>query len=103
MGIYYINGALSKVNCYALYLKRKPYNVLFESNTETERISIMRGSRRDLVEVGLFQLRGHDHPQDDATINSEDGQNSKNIFQKTCCTKIPVHQCTFRLNSKVYS
>ena len=37
----------------------------FESNTETGRISVMRGSRRVLVKVVL--LRGH--PQDDAMPN----------------------------------
>ena len=86
----------------------------FESNTETGRISVMKGSRRVLVKVVLFQLRGHGHPQDDATPNlfldskgpvlglsnkvsfvselfQKDVQNSKNVFQKTCCTKIPVH------------
>ena len=41
----------------------------FESNTETGRISVMKGSRRVLVKVVLFQLRGHGHPQDDATPN----------------------------------
>ena len=43
--------------------------MLFESNTETERISIMRGSRRVLVEVVLFQLRGCSQPQNDALAN----------------------------------
>ena len=38
----------------------------FESNTETGRISVMKGSRRVLVKVVLFQLRGRGHPQDDA-------------------------------------
>ena len=41
----------------------------FESNTETGRISVMRGSRRVLVKVVLFQLRGHSQPQNDATPN----------------------------------
>ena len=41
----------------------------FESNTETGRISVMKGSRRVLVKVVLFQLRGPGHPQDDATAN----------------------------------
>ena len=41
----------------------------FESNTEIERISVMRGSRRVLVKVVLFQLRGPGHPQNDATPN----------------------------------
>ena len=41
----------------------------FESNTETGRISIMKGSRQVLVKVVLFQLRGHGHPQDDAAPN----------------------------------
>ena len=44
-----------------IYLKRKPYNVPFESNTETGRISVMRGSRGVLVKVLLFQLRGRGH------------------------------------------
>ena len=43
--------------------------MLFESNTETGRISVMKGSRRVLVKVVLFQLRGRGHPQDDATPN----------------------------------
>ena len=37
----------------------------FESNTETGRIFVMRGSRQ----VVLFQLRGPGHPQDDANTN----------------------------------
>ena len=41
----------------------------FENNTETGRISVMKGSRRVLVKVVLFQLRGHGHPQDDVTPN----------------------------------
>ena len=41
----------------------------FESNTETGRISVMKGSRGVLVKVVLFQLRGPGHPQDDANIN----------------------------------
>ena len=41
----------------------------FESNTETGRISVMKGSRRVLVKVVLFQLRGPGLPQDDATPN----------------------------------
>ena len=41
----------------------------FESNTETGRISVMKGSRRVLVKVVLFQLRGPGHPQDDANTN----------------------------------
>ena len=43
--------------------------MLFESNTETGRISVMKGSRQVLVKVVLFQLRGHGHPQDDAMPN----------------------------------
>ena len=43
--------------------------MLNERSFETGRISIMRGSRRVLVKVVLFQLRGHGHPQDDATTN----------------------------------
>ena len=41
----------------------------FESNTETGRISIMKGSRRVLVKVVLFRLRGRSQPQNDATAN----------------------------------
>ena len=41
----------------------------FESNTETGRISVMKGSRRVLVKVVLFQLRGRSQPQNDATPN----------------------------------
>ena len=41
----------------------------FESNTGTGRISVMNGSRRVLVKVVLFQLRGPGHPQDDANTN----------------------------------
>ena len=52
-----------------MYLKRKPNNVLFEKSFETGRISVMKGSRRDLVKVLLFQLRGRVHPQDDAKPN----------------------------------
>ena len=42
----------------------------FERSFETGRISVMKGSRRVLVKVVLFQLKGHGHPQDDATTNS---------------------------------
>ena len=49
--------------------QKKPYNVPFESNTETGRISVMKGSRRVLVKVVLFWLRGHSQPQNDATDN----------------------------------
>ena len=41
----------------------------FEKSFETGRISVMKGSRRVLVKVVLFQLRGHGHPQDDAMTN----------------------------------
>ena len=37
--------------------------------TETGRISVMKGSRRVLVKVVLFQLRGRSQPQNDATAN----------------------------------
>ena len=43
--------------------------MLLEKNTETGRISVMKGSRRVLVKVVLYQLRGRGHPQDDATTN----------------------------------
>ena len=52
-----------------IYLKRKPNNVSFERSFETGRISVMKGSRRVLVKVVLFQLRGPGHPQDDANTN----------------------------------
>ena len=52
-----------------MYLKRKPYNPLFESRFETVRKFAMRGSRQVFVKVVLFQLRGHGHAQDDATLN----------------------------------
>ena len=49
----------------------------FESNTETGRISVMKGSRQVPVKEVLFQLRGHGHPQDDATPNlSPDSKSS---------------------------
>ena len=41
----------------------------FERSFETERISVMKGCRRVLVKVVLFQLKGHGHPQDDAMPN----------------------------------
>ena len=43
--------------------------MLIENSFETARISVMRGSRQVLVKVVLFQLRGHGHPQNDATPN----------------------------------
>ena len=43
--------------------------MLFERSFETGRISVMKGSRRVLAKVVLFQLRGRGHPQDDATPN----------------------------------
>ena len=41
----------------------------FERSFETGRISVMKGSRRVLVKVVLFHLRGPGHPQDDANTN----------------------------------
>ena len=41
----------------------------FESNTETGRISVVKGSRRVLVKVVLFHLRGPGHPQADVNTN----------------------------------
>ena len=41
----------------------------FERTIETGRISVMKGSRRVLVKVVLFQLRGRSQPQNDATAN----------------------------------
>ena len=50
--------------------------MLFESNTETGRFSVMKDSRRVLVKVVLFQLRGHGHHQDDTTPNFFPNSNS---------------------------
>ena len=52
-----------------IYLKRKPHNVPIENCFETGRISVMRGSRRVLMKVVLFQIRGCSHLQDDARPN----------------------------------
>ena len=41
----------------------------FERSFETGRISVMNGSRRVLVKVVLFQLRGRSQPQNDAKTN----------------------------------
>ena len=41
----------------------------FERSFETGRISVMKGSRRVLVKVVLFHLRGRGHPHGDATPN----------------------------------
>ena len=41
----------------------------FKRSFETGRTSVMKGSRRVLVKVVLFQLRGPGHPQDDANTN----------------------------------
>ena len=41
----------------------------FEKSIETGRIFVMKGSRRVLVKVVLFQLRRRGHPQNDATPN----------------------------------
>ena len=40
-----------------------------ERSFETGRISVMKGSRRVLIKVVLFQSRGRGHPQNDATPN----------------------------------
>ena len=41
----------------------------FERSFETGRIFVMKGSRRVLVKVVLFQLRGRGQPQNDAMAN----------------------------------
>ena len=41
----------------------------FERSVETGRISVMKGSKRVLVKVVLFQLRVRGHPQDGDTPN----------------------------------
>ena len=43
--------------------------MLIDRSFETGRISLMKGSRRVLVKVVLFQLRGRGHPQDFAMPN----------------------------------
>ena len=40
-----------------IYLKRKPYYPLFERSFETGQIFVMKGSRRILVKLVLFQTR----------------------------------------------
>ena len=40
-----------------------------ERSIETGTISVIEGSRRVLVKVVLFQLRGRGHPPDDAMPN----------------------------------
>ena len=52
----------------------------FESNTETGRISVMKGSRQVLVKVGIFQLVGHGHPQADATATHSFFPDSKSFI-----------------------
>ena len=42
---------------------------VFEGSFETGRIAVMKGSRRVLVKVVLFQLRGRSQPQNDAMAN----------------------------------
>ena len=44
--------------------------MLFESNTETERISVIRDSTQVLVKLVLFHLRGRNHPQGDVILIS---------------------------------
>ena len=74
-----------------------------ESSLKIGKIAVMRDSRQVLVKVVLFQLRGHGHPQDNATpsffpdskssilgLSNEvsfvseyfwkDGENQENIF-----------------------
>ena len=43
--------------------------MLIERSFETGRISVIKGSRRVLVKLVLFQLRGPGRPQDDANTN----------------------------------
>ena len=50
--------------------------MLFESNTKTGRISVMRGYRQVLVKVVLFQSRGPGHLQDDTIPNFFPDSNS---------------------------
>ena len=52
-----------------MYLKRKPFYQLFESNFETGRIFATECSRQVLVQVVLFQFLGPGHAQDGATPN----------------------------------
>ena len=46
--------------------KESPIICCLKKSFKTGRISVMKGSRRVLVKVVLFQLRGRGHPQDDA-------------------------------------
>ena len=52
-----------------LHLKNKPLKKIDEISLENGRIFIMRGSRKVFVNVVLFQLKEHGHPQDDASPN----------------------------------
>ena len=52
-----------------IYLKRKPYDPLFENRFKTPRISITTGFTRVIIKIVLFQLRGRGHPQNDAMPN----------------------------------
>ena len=64
----------------------------FERSFETGRISVMKGSRRVLVKVVLFQLRGHGHPQDDATA----------IFKKILNALYEGFQMRYYLFQKIF-
>ena len=93
----------------------------FESNTETGRIFVMRGSRRVLVKVVLFQFFGPGLAQDGATSNflpdskssllglsnevlfvfeflEKIAKNSQNVLLKTPWMVIYVHQCSISIN-----
>ena len=58
------------ISCYwAIRNRSTNFHDFLPFGFETGRISLMKSSRRVLVKVVLFQLRGRDHPQDDATSN----------------------------------
>ena len=94
-----------------MYLKRKPYNLPFESNTKTGRISVMKGSKRVLVKVVLFQLRERGHPQDYATANFllilnalyKSPQMRYHLFQKFFEKVVEVKEMTFFLRKCLIS
>ena len=77
-----------------------------ERSFETGRISIMRGSRRVLVKVVLFQLRGRGHPQDDATPNFFLILNAlykHSLFQKFFGKVFKINQTSFLLSKCLFS
>ena len=52
-----------------IYLKRKPYYLLFGEALKLEEFFAKKCYRQVLLAEVLFQLRGRGHPQSDATTN----------------------------------